>query len=123
MPPMREIRKSGTEEIKIDPETGVAHIRSEAHYAYRPASLFSHGKHALIFSTYRRSLLARMVTNWMGDDGCLRRLRWVNRGIDLLDGALGEKKSAGHIIVGTTLIGRGKITNKRFENSETNPLR
>ena len=96
MPPIRELRRSGAEEIQVDPETGVTHVRLEAHYADRPASLFSHGKHALIFSTFGRSLLARLVTNWMGDDGFLRKLRWVNRGTDLLKGALREKFSGAH---------------------------
>ena len=47
--------------------------------------------------------MGRLVTNWMGDDGFLRKFDWRHM-----------TQSA----VGDTLIGRGKVTNKRVEDSE-----
>ncbi len=85
-----------------DPDTGVYHSAIEAHQSDYAAQLMGYDG-AFHFGPLARNLLARLVTNWMGDDGFMRsfKFRHVNR-----------------THIGDTAIGRGKVVNKRVENGE-----
>jgi hypothetical protein len=92
-------------DILQNPVTGLYHIKggpAGRHWSDRAAQ--SEGEpHAFLFAVLSRYLMCRLVTNWMGDDGFLRKYNWR------------------HITrnpVGDTLIGYGKVVNKRKENGE-----
>ena len=100
--PMRELRKARPGMLGVDPVTGVIHSDIEWHFSDSIAQMRGEPR-AFHFGAMARQLMARLVTNWMGDDGFLRRFNWR------------------HIMrtaVGDTVIGRGKVTNKRVENGE-----
>jgi hypothetical protein len=92
-------------DILQNPATGLYHIKggpAGRHWSDRAAQ--SEGEpHAFLFAVVSRYLMCRLVTNWMGDDAFLRKFNWR------------------HITrnpVGDTLIGYGKVANKRKENGE-----
>ena len=101
--PMMEVRRRGVPEfLTPDPDTGVTHHAIEWHHADLVARL--HGMpNALHYGIVSRQLLARLVTNWMGDDGFIRTFHW---------------RHLMHFKIGDTCIGRGKVLNKRVENGE-----
>lgn len=119
--PMREMRKSGGMGVLVDPETNIPHMMSEGHYG--PLNSKEGGDHQGIhYNTYSRNHLARLVTNWMGDDGFLKKLHWqlfqygieLTRDVEFLKG----RKTAGHDKIGDVLIGNGIVTDKRIEEGE-----
>jgi acyl dehydratase len=86
----------------LDPDTGVYHEDVERHMSDRIAQLMGdpcafHG------GAPARSLMARLITNWMGDDGFLRKYSW---------------RHVARSAIGDTLIGHGKVANKRVEDGE-----
>jgi acyl dehydratase len=98
--PMIEMRRRG-EVLQADPDTGVTHIMGwhlndhMAHVGGEP--------HALHMGSLARQVMVRLVTNWMGDDGFLRKFNW---------------RHMTRTAIGDTLIGKGKVVNKRVENGE-----
>ncbi|OGO20848.1 MAG: hypothetical protein A2144_14515 [Chloroflexi bacterium RBG_16_50_9] len=102
LPPTREIRKREPWKLIIDPVTGVSAFSVEHHFSDRAAQVEG-TPFAFHFGAWARQLMARLVTNWMGDDGFLRRFNFRHMVITA---------------VGDTVIGRGKVTNKRVENGE-----
>jgi hypothetical protein len=110
MPPVRDMRRKAPEMFVVDPKTNVLHHTLEAHYVDHTAQLranmnmpFFGGARAAHYAVQGRNLMARLVTNWMGDDGFIRKYKW-------------RYLAPTHI--GDTLIGRGKVVNKHIENSE-----
>lgn len=119
--PMREARRRGGMELLVDPDTNVPHSMAEGHYG--PLNSKEGGKHnGIHYNTYSRDHLARLVTNWMGDDGFLRKFHWqlFQYGIELTRDIefLKDRKTAGHDKLGDVLIGRGIVTGKRVEDGE-----
>ncbi|WP_258359866.1 FAS1-like dehydratase domain-containing protein [Moorella sulfitireducens] len=58
---------------------------------------------AWLYGVISRFSLLRVITNWMGDDGFLRKFIW---------------RHMARTRVGDTLIGRGKVVGKRVEKEE-----
>jgi acyl dehydratase len=100
--PMRELRKRlgrfGL--LMVDPVTNVSHMPIEWHFSDKAASM-SGEPHAFHFGAQARTLMARLITNWMGDDGFLKRFNW---------------RHMMRTPIGDTVFGRGKVTNKRNDN-------
>jgi acyl dehydratase len=119
--PAREMRKGpGGGGFSVDPVTGVSHWAMEGHYWDRGSPLFGYTTHAQHWMVSQRDLMSRVVTNWMGDDGFMRKFYFEADGTDILKDVLPDKQVdrwAGHSI-GDTDITRGKVTKKRVENSE-----
>jgi acyl dehydratase len=102
---MQAIGEELGDEFLLDPETGLYHIRggpAGRHWADRSAQ--AEGEPcAFLFAVLSRYLMARLVTNWMGDDGFLRKYKW---------------RHIARNAVGDTVIGRGKVVHKRVEDGE-----
>jgi hypothetical protein len=99
---IRRVYQQMPQEFIHDPVTGIYHHGIEAHMSDRVAELMGDGR-AIIYARQARYLMIRLVTNWMGDDGFLRKFNY---------------RSMAHAPIGDTLIGRGRVTNKRVENGE-----
>jgi hypothetical protein len=84
----------------IDPETGVWHHPIEGHLSDKVAKMLAHPQ-AVIIGYIWSNALNRLVTNWMGDDGFLKKTEWERLG----DNPLGD-----------TLIGRGKVIKKYIQD-------
>lgn len=100
--PMREIRKHAPWTLVLDPETGVTHADIEMHLSERVARIQGNPR-MFVFGALARQLMARLVTNWMGDDGFIKRYSW---------------RHLARTAVGDSLIGHGKVIDKRVENGE-----
>lgn len=101
--PMRVIREASSEGgLLADPVTGVTHMRIEWHLANRMANICGE-VHAFQFGAFARQQMARLVTNWMGDDGFIKKLHWRHL-----------KRTP----IGDTFVGRGKVIGKRVEKDE-----
>jgi hypothetical protein len=94
----------GDEFIK-DPATGRYFIRggpAGRHWSDRAAQ--AEGEPcAFLFAVQSRFAMARLVTNWMGDDGFITRFRW---------------RHVTRTRVGDASIGHGKVVGKRVENNK-----
>lgn len=102
--PMRELRKllGPRGMLIVDPVTNVSHMPIEWHFSDRQAQLSGEPR-AFHFGGQARTMMARLITNWMGDDGFLTRYNWR------------------HMVrtpIGDTVIGRGKVTNKYEANND-----
>ena len=100
--PAREMVKREPWMFFQDPDTGVYHSAIEAHQSDYAAQLLGYDG-AFHFGPLARNLLARLVTNWMGDDGFIRRFKF---------------RHMNRTHIGDTVIGRGKVVNKHVENGE-----
>jgi acyl dehydratase len=98
--PMIEMRNRG-EMMQLDPDTGVTHIMGW-HLSDRMAHIGGE-PHALHMGALARQVMARAVTNWMGDDGFLRRFSW---------------RHVTRTAIGDTIIGKGRVVRKRVEEGE-----
>jgi acyl dehydratase len=101
-PSLRGAHKKAAQGLILDPVTGVYHSGLEVHMSERIAQLTGQPR-AFHLGSVARQLIARLVTNWMGDDGFIRKCNW---------------RHMSRTFVGDTVIGRGKITNKHVENGE-----
>lgn len=107
--PRREQLKVPREQRSLegyyDATTGVSHLPIEPHFSDYVAQLPHAFQRPLsfLFMPLARSLLTRLVTNWIGDDGWLKALKF---------------RYLAQTFIGDTVIGRGKVTNKRIENGE-----
>jgi hypothetical protein len=119
IPPMRELTRKYSKFIKVDPVTNVSHDFTEQHLWDRAGPSFG-GKYAIELLMSQRSLIARAVTNWMGDDGFIRKFIFRTNGTEILKDVLDKEcvPMAG-MMVGSTNIARGKVVNKRVENNES----
>ena len=102
---MNSIGEELGDEFLLDPVTGLYHFRggpAGRHWSDRAAR--AEGEPcAFLFGVLTRYLMARLTTNWAGDDGFLRKYNW---------------RHIARNPVGDTVIGRGKVTDKRVENGE-----
>jgi hypothetical protein len=99
--PMMEMRQRG-KFLTLDPVTGVTHHGIEWHHADHVAQLQGM-PNAVHYGVVSRQLLARCITNWMGDDGFIRRFHW---------------RHLATFKIGDTVIAKGKVMKKRVENGE-----
>jgi acyl dehydratase len=100
--PMMEVRRRTPWMLLKDPDTGVTYHMMEMHLTGRAGQLRGepHGFHS---GVVERQLMARLVTNWMGDDGFIRKFNW---------------RYLTTTYIGEALIGKAKVVNKRAENGE-----
>ena len=84
----------------IDPETGVWHYPIEAHLSQRSAQMAGFPQ-PIAFMYIWIDTLNRLVTNWMGNDGFLKRTEWLR-----LD----------DIFIGDAVIARGKVVRKYIKD-------
>lgn len=104
--PVRECRKQTPFRMLVDPDTNIIHKSAESHFDKHIASL-----QPLDLAHYSNSIqpisvenfLGRLVTNWMGDDGFLRKIKWMR---------------ICNICMGDTIFGIGKVMRKYVENGE-----
>jgi len=94
--PIREVRRQTPRAIVIDPVTHIPHKSIEFHLSERVARILNSYSTTINYPTIEH-LLARLLTNWMGDDGFLRRLNCLK----LANSPLGD-----------TFFARGKVTRK-----------
>jgi acyl dehydratase len=85
-----------------DPVTGLLYTHAGSHYSDRAAQAVGDPIAYLAGASSKFNML-RAVTNWMGDDGFVRKFNW---------------RHIHRIPIGDTIIGRGKVTNKRVQNGE-----
>jgi acyl dehydratase len=98
MPPNR----ASLRDFEQDPATGLYYYLGMPHWDDRAAQTYGEPR-AFLYSAQSRHLLARLITNWMGDDGFIRKYHY-------------RHMSRNHL--GETLIGHGKVVNKHIENGE-----
>jgi acyl dehydratase len=94
--PMMEMRRQMPGKAMIDPLTNVPRREIEIHLSESVAKIIGFYSTTIDQLTIEH-FLGRLVTNWMGDDGFLRRLNWIK----LLNTPLGD-----------TIFGRGRVVNK-----------
>lgn len=94
--PMREVRRQTPERVIIDPVTNVQHKSIEIHFSDRIAQI-SHLSSSTLLGVTVEHLLGRLITNWMGDDGFLRRFDWL---------------STSEAPLGDTVFGKGRVMRK-----------
>jgi len=105
--PMNEQRKKRPGEGSgqpgfSDPETNISYCFMECHLSNSFAKIMgnSRAQHA---GAVERSLVTRIVTNWMGDDAFCRKIYW---------------RPLKDTFIGDTFIGRGRIKGKRIVKEE-----
>jgi acyl dehydratase len=110
MMPIRDMRKKAPGALLIDPVTNVYHHGIESHLLDRAAQYTGQNKSMMLgrtraahYAVQGRNMMVRLVTNWMGDDGFIRKFKW---------------RYLAATYIGDTLIGRGKVVNKHLENGE-----
>jgi len=94
--PIREIRRQTPERMVIDPETQIPHKSIEFHFSDNIAKAVGSYSTTLIAVTVEH-FLARLVTNWMGDDGFIRIFSYMKMA---------------NTPLGDTIFGRGKVISK-----------
>lgn len=99
---MDELRKTGPKALLVADPTGVVHSSVEWHLSDSQAQMRGEPR-AFQHAALSRNLMAHLLTNWMGDDGFIKKFNW---------------RHLSRTTLGDTIIGRGKVTNKRVENGE-----
>jgi len=92
-----------TGKMNPDPESGFYMFGGLERHFLDSAALLEGKPRGFLFAVMSRKVLARLVTNWMGDDGFMKKFYW--RHIALTP-------------IGDALIAKGKVVNKRIENDE-----
>ena len=100
--PVRAMRKKIPDRIIMDPVTGVPHFAIEVHLHDRIAQQEG-GPIAFTAGSQMDTWLGHVITNWIGDDGFLRRLDIQHRAINP---------------IGDTVICRGQVVKKYVENGD-----
>jgi hypothetical protein len=99
---MNDLRKLQVDTLIVDPSTNIPHQDIELHLSDRIAQTVNSYSTTLLGPPILH-FLSRLVTNWAGDDGFLRRLTWTK----LANTPLGD-----------TVFGRGRVTRKYVEDGE-----
>jgi len=97
---MMEIRSRTPFMCFRDPETNVPHRGIEMHISPRVARIVGHYSHTIV-ETIIIPLAARLASNWMGDDGMIRRIDW---------------RKLANSMMGDTVFARGRVVRKYVEN-------
>lgn len=116
-PPMREQLKTIDKEQGMD-HNGIYHIMAEGHYSNEGIP----GRIPIHYMAFGRSLMARLVTNFIGDNGWMTRFSWRNEtlaneylcNVDILKG----KKVSGRGKYGDTIIAKGIIKDKYIQGED-----
>lgn len=118
-PPMREQLKNESQlnGLKQD-EYGVYHLMVEGHFSEAGMG----GSMPIHYMAFGRSLMARLITSWIGDDGWLSKFSWRNGNLanDIIAQvpSLQGKTVTGHGKVSDVLIAKAYVTKKYVENDE-----
>jgi hypothetical protein len=99
---MNDLRRLGADTVIADPDTNIPSQDIELHLTDRGAQRF-HSYSATPIGPPILHFFGRLITNWAGDDGFLRRLTWRN---------------LANTPFGDTIFGRGRVTRKYAENGE-----
>lgn len=99
---VRDVRKNSPKFVRVDPETGITHNRSEMYMVDKIAKIVGHPI-ARVGRDLMEQVMCRLVTNWMGDDGFLKVFTFQQDAV---------------IPIGDTFFCRGKVIGKRTENGE-----
>jgi acyl dehydratase len=99
--PMREVRRQTPDRVIIDPVTNIPHKSIEFHLTEQ-GGILNRSYSSTVLGVTSQHVLARTVTNWMGDDGFLKRLAW--------------RKLANHRL-GDTIFGRGRVVKKYISDN------
>lgn len=100
--PVREVRRQTPTRIVIDPVTNIPHKSIEFHLSEGTAKAIGSYSTTLIAVTVEH-FLARLITNWMGDDGFITRFDYVK----LANTPLGD-----------TIFGQGNVTKKYISDND-----
>jgi hypothetical protein len=100
--PMMEMRKRAPQALALDEETGVTHHDIEWHFSDSQAQKKGEPR-SFCLAGITRQIMVRSVTNWMGDDGFIRNFEFTHNT---------------RTYVGDTVIGRGKVVDKRIEDGK-----
>lgn len=98
--PMMEIRTRTPFEIQIDPITNIPHKSIEMHLGGRAPHIMNCYSPTII-ETIIENFFARLASNWMGNDGIIRRLSW---------------QKMANTPFGDTIFGRGRVLRKYIED-------
>ena len=105
--PMTEQRKGNLKKISgqpplLDPETNISYCFMECHLSNSFAKMTgsSRAQHA---GVVERSVITRVVTNWMGDDAFCKSIYW---------------RPVKDTFIGDTFIGKARVCGKRNVNGE-----
>lgn len=118
-PPMRDQlrQKDRLPGLKQD-RYGIYHLMEEGHFSEAGMG----GRAPIFYMAFGRGLMTRLVTNWMGDDGWLRRFSWRNGSLaDSLVAQVPElagKRVAGHGKVGDVLIAKARVQRRYEQDGE-----
>ena len=99
--PMREVRRQTPERVLIDPLTNIPHKSIELHLT-ETGGRINLQYSTTILGVTTHHFLGRLITNWMGDDGFLRKFKW---------------RKLHNAPLGDTIFGRGKVTEKYIDDS------
>jgi hypothetical protein len=94
--PVREVRRQTPERVVIDTVTNIPHKSIEFHLAEGTSKALGHYSTTILAVTVEH-FLGRLITNWMGDDGFLRKFNYLKMA---------------NTPLGDTIFGRGRVTNK-----------
>ncbi len=114
-PPTREQLKNpeNLQGMRTD-RYNVRHLMEEAHFGD-----MGEGGVPIFYMAYGRNLMARLVTNYIGDGGWLAKFSWRNQ--DMADAIISEvrslsgKKVTGHGKVGDCLFAKAEVVKKYIE--------
>lgn len=114
IPPIREIPKDVGKELSQD-EYGVYHLLVEGHFTPIGSANSMH------FMAFGENVMGRLVTNWMGDDGWLRRFDASHRDssarIASSKSLSARKIVGGHGVGGDAVVGRAEVVAKYVEEN------
>lgn len=109
IPPIREIPKELGKELSQD-EYGVYHLLVEGHFTPLNSSNSMH------FMAFGESVMGRLVTNWMGDDGWITKFDAGHRDlaarIRSSSVLSGREFLGGHGVGGDAVVGRAEVVAK-----------
>ena len=100
--PMMEIRTRTPFEVQIDPVTNIPHKSIEMHLGGRAPHIMNCYSPTII-ETIIENFFARLASNWMGNDGMIRRLSW---------------QKMANTPFGDTIFGRGRVLRKYVEDGK-----
>lgn len=99
---LNDLRQLDADTVLVDPRTNIPHQDIELHLLDSMAQLVSSYSTTLLGPPILH-FLSRLVTNWSGDDGFIRRLTWTK---------------LANTPTGDTIFGRGRVTRKYVEDGE-----
>ena len=102
MLPLREVRRQTPNAIAVDPVTQVPHKSIELHLSADSAKMLGSYSSTLLSVTIEH-FLARLVTNWMGDDGFIRKFNYTK----LANNPIGD-----------AIFGRGRVIKKYVDDGD-----